>query len=105
VINTGLITNLPDDACVEVPCMIDGNGINPCYVGKLPVQLAAMNMTNVNVHLLTIEAAVTKKREDIYRAALLEPRCAAILSIDDIIMMVDELIDAHHAAGVMTEYK
>jgi len=85
--------------------MIDGNGINPCYVGKLPVQLAAMNMTNVNVHLLTIEAAVTKKREDIYRAALLEPRCAAILSIDDIIKMVDELIDAHHAAGFMTEYK
>ena len=105
VINNGLITNLPDDACVEVPCMIDGNGINPCYVGKLPVQLAAMNMTNVNVHLLTIEAAVTKKREDIYRAALLEPRCAAILSIDDIIKMVDELIDAHHAAGFMTEYK
>jgi alpha-galactosidase len=85
--------------------MVDGNGINPCHVGKLPVQLAAMNMTNINVHLMTIEAAVTRKREDIYRAAMLEPRCAAILSIDDIIKMVDELIETHQAAGFMKEYK
>ncbi|HHT94581.1 MAG TPA: alpha-glucosidase/alpha-galactosidase [Clostridia bacterium] len=105
VLNKGLITNLPEDACVEVPCMVDGNGINPCHVGKLPVQLAAMNMTNINVHLMTIEAAVTRKREDIYRAAMLEPRCAAILSIDDIIKMVDELIETHQAAGFMKEYK
>ena len=95
VLNTGLIDNLPADACVEVPCLIDGNGIHPCHVGKLPVQLAAMNMTNINAQLLTINAAVTKKREDIYMAAMLEPHTAAELSIDDIKAMVDELIEAH----------
>ena len=95
VLNTGLIENLSADACVEVPCLIDGNGIHPCHVGKLPVQLAAMNMTNINAQLLTINAAVTKKREDIYMAAMLEPHTAAELSIDDIKAMVDELIEAH----------
>ncbi len=95
VINTGLIENLPADACVEVPCLIDGKGIHPCHVGKLPVQLAAMNQTNINAQLLTINAAVTKKREDIYMAAMLEPHTAAELSIDDIKAMVDELIEAH----------
>jgi alpha-galactosidase len=95
VMNTGLIENLPADACVEVPCLVDGRGINPCYVGKLPVQLAAMNMTNVNVHLMTIEAARTKKREHIYQAAMLDPHTAAELSIDDIVKMCDELIEAH----------
>lgn len=95
VLNTGLIDNLPADACVEVPCLIDGNGIHPCHVGKLPVQLAAMNMTNINAQLLTIQAAVTKKREDIYMAAMLEPHTAAELSIDEIKAMVDELIEAH----------
>ncbi len=95
VLNTGLIDNLPADACVEVPCLIDGNGIHPCHVGKLPVQLAAMNMTNINAQLLTINAALTKKREDIYMAAMLEPHTAAELSIDDIKAMVDELIEAH----------
>ena len=95
VLNTGLIDNLPADACVEVPCLIDGKGIHPCHVGKLPVQLAAMNMTNINAQLLTIQAAVTKKREDIYMAAMLEPHTAAELSIDDIKAMVDDLIEAH----------
>ena len=95
VINAGLIDNLPADACVEVPCLIDGRGCNPCHVGKLPVQLAAMNMTNINAQLLTINAAVTKKREDIYMAAMLEPHTAAELSIDEIKAMVDELIEAH----------
>ena len=95
VLNTGLIENLSADACVEVPCLIDGNGIHPCHVGRLPVQLAAMNMTNINAQLLTINAAVTKKREDIYMAAMLEPHTAAELSIDDIKAMVDELIEAH----------
>ncbi|NLK99048.1 MAG: alpha-glucosidase/alpha-galactosidase [Clostridiales bacterium] len=95
VLNTGLIDNLPADACVEVPCMVDANGIQPCHVGRLPVQLAAMNMTNINVHLLTIEAAYTKKRENIYQAAMLDPHTAAELSIDDIIKMCDEMILAH----------
>lgn len=95
VINNGLIENLPDDACVEVPCYVDKNGINPTKVGRLPVHLAGMNMTNINCQLMTIEAAVTRKREDIYRAAMLEPRTAAELSIADIIKMCDELIEAH----------
>lgn len=96
VINKGgLIENLPHDACVEVPCLVDGSGIKPCYVGKIPVQLAAMNMTNINVQLLTIEAAVTKRKEHIYHAAMLDPHTAGELSVDDIVSMVDELIEAH----------
>jgi alpha-galactosidase len=96
VLNRGsLIENLPADACVEVPCLIDGSGVHPCYVGKLPVQLAAMNMTHINVHLITIEAAVTGKRDYIYHAAMLDPHTAAELSIDDIRAMVDDLIEAH----------
>ena len=99
VLNNGFITNLPSDACVEVPCMVDGGGIHPTYVGRLPVQCAAMNMTNINPQLLTIEAAVTGKREHLYQAAMLDPHTAAELSIDDIISMCDELIEAHTAAG------
>ena len=96
VLNSGhLIENFPEEACVEVPCLVDGMGIHPSYVGKIPYVLAAMNMTNINVQLLTIEAARTRKREDIIRAAMLEPHTAAELSIDDIVKMVDELIDAH----------
>ena len=95
VLNTGLIDNLPADACVEVPCVADGAGIRPCRVGRLPVQLAGMNMTNVSCQLMTIEAAVTKKKEDIYRAAMLDPHTAAELSVEDIISMCDEMIEAH----------
>ena len=95
VINNGCIENLPDDACVEVPCLVNGDGIHPCYVGRLPVQLAAMNMTNVNVQLLTIEAARTRSRETIYQAAMLDPLTGATLSIDDIVKMCDEMIEAH----------
>ncbi len=99
VLNTGLIDNLPSDACVEVPCLIDGGGIHPTHVGRLPVQCAAMNMTNINPQLLTIEAAVTGKKEHIYQAAMLEPHTAAELSIDDIVAMCDELYEAHTNAG------
>jgi alpha-galactosidase len=99
VLNTGLIDNLPSDACVEVPCMVDGGGVHPTHVGRLPVQCAAMNMTNINCQLLTIEAAVTGKKEHIYQAAMLEPHTAAELSIDDIISMCDELFEAHTNAG------
>lgn len=95
VLNQGLIDNLPADACVEVPCLVDAGGISPCRVGSLPVQCAAMNMTNINVQLLTIEASRTKKRDTIYQAAMLDPHTAAELSIDDICLMVDELIEAH----------
>ena len=95
VLNTGLIDNLPSEACVEVPCLIDGQGVHPCHVGALPVQCAAMNMTNINVQLLTIEAARTRKKEHIYQAAMLDPHTSSELSIDDIKAMVDDLIEAH----------
>lgn len=95
VLNTGLIENLPSEACVEVPCLVDNYGVSPCHVGRLPLSLAAMNMTNINAQLLTIEAAVTRRKEDIYRAAMLEPHTAAELSIDDIVHMCDDLIEAH----------
>ena len=99
VINNGVIENLPNDACVEVPCLVDGKGIHPTYIGRLPVQCAAMNMTNINPQLLTIEAAVTCKKEHVYQAAMLDPHTAAELSLDDIIKMCDELIEAHEKAG------
>lgn len=95
VLNTGLITNLPAEACVEVPCIVDGNGIHPCYVGNLPAQLAALNITNINPQLLAVEAAYSKKKETIYQAALLDPHTAAELSMDEIVAMCDELIEAH----------
>lgn len=95
VLNTGLITNLPQSACVEVPCLIDRNGINPCYIGELPEQCAAINRTNINVQLLTIKAAATLKKEYIYMAAMLDPHTASELSMDDIISMCDDLIEAH----------
>ncbi|MFC7442591.1 alpha-glucosidase/alpha-galactosidase [Laceyella putida] len=96
VLNTGgLIGNLPVKACVEVPCVADLSGITPCYVGELPEQLAALNRTNINTQLLTIEAAVTQKKEHIYQAALLDPHTSAELSIDDIVSLCDELIEAH----------
>ena len=100
VLNTGgLIENLPPEACVEVPSLVDGWGIHPTHIGKLPLQLAAMNMTNINPQLLTIEAAVTRKKEHIYHAAMLEPHTAAELPIDMIISMCDELYEAHEKAG------
>ena len=95
VLNNGLIDNLPADACVEVPCLINGSGLYPTHVGKLPVQCAAMNMTNINVQLLTIEAAVTGKKDHIYQAAMLDPHTGSELSIDEIVAMVDDLIEAH----------
>lgn len=95
VLNRGFITNLPAEACVEVPCLVDGKGVHGTYVGALPVQCAAMNMTNINVQLLTIEAARTRKLEHIYQAAMLDPHTASELDIDTIKKMVDDLIEAH----------
>ena len=91
----GLIENLPQDACVEVPCLVNGMGVHPCHVGRLPVQCAAMNMTNINVQLLTIEAAVTHKKEHIYQAAMLDPHTGSELDMDTIVRMVDDLIETH----------
>ncbi len=102
VLNNVLITNLDPDACVEVPCLVNRLGIQPTRIGKLPPQLAAMNMTNVNVQLLTIEAAVTRKKEAIYQAAMLDPHTSSELSIDDIVSLCDDLIEAHR--GWLPEY-
>ena len=96
VLNTGgLISNLPEKAVVEVPCIANRNGITPAYMGELPEQLAALNRSNINTQLLTIEAAITQSKEKIYQAAMLDPHTAAELSMDDIISMCDELIEAH----------
>ena len=95
VINTGLIPNLPKEACVEVPLLIDRGGVHPCYVGNLPEVCAALNRTNINVHLLTIQAYRTRKKEDLYTAALLDPHIRSELDIDDTIRMCNDMIEAH----------
>ena len=93
--NRGLITNLPDDCIVEVPCLVDANGIQPTYIGAIPPQLSALMQTNINVQSLTVEAVITGKRDHVYHAAMLDPHTAAELSLDQIVSMVDDLIDAH----------
>ncbi len=95
VTNNGLIDNLPDECCVEVPCLVDKNGVQPTKIGAIPPQLAALMQTNINVQSLTVEAALTRKREHIYHAAMLDPHTAAELSLDQIHELVDELIEAH----------
>ena len=95
VANNGIIDNLPQGCTVEVPCLVDKNGVQPTKIGLLPPQLAAMMQTNVNVQSLTVEAALTGKREHIYHAAMLDPHTAAELDLDQIWSMVDELIAAH----------
>ncbi|HEU5138359.1 MAG TPA: alpha-glucosidase/alpha-galactosidase, partial [Bacillales bacterium] len=96
VLNTGqLISNLPEKAVVEVPCLVDRNGVTPTYVGDLPEQLAALNRTNINPQLLSIEAAVSGDREKLYQSALLDPHTSAELSIDDTVALCDDLIESH----------
>jgi len=95
VSNNGLIDNLPQGCCVEVPCLVDKNGIQPTKIGMLPPQLAALMQTNINVQALTVEAALTCKREHIYHAAMLDPHTAAELDLDQIWHLVDDLIEAH----------
>ena len=95
VANDHLIDNLPQGACVEVPCLVDRNGIQPTRIGALPPQLAALMMTNVNVQSLTVEAALTGRREHIYHAAMLDPHTAAELDPEQIYALVDDLIAAH----------
>ena len=99
VINNGLITNLPREACVEVMCLVDRNGITPSAARELPLQLAAMNASNIYPQLLTIEAAVTGDRRKVYHAAMMDPLTSATLSTDEIVAMCDELLDAHEKAG------
>ncbi len=95
VANQGLIDNLPADCCVEVPCLVDRNGLQPTRIGSLPPHLAALMQTNINVQALTVEAALTGKREHIYHAAMLDPHTAAELDLDQIWSLVDDLIEAH----------
>ena len=95
VLNNGLIDNLPPEACVEVPCLVDGSGITPCHMGPLPLQLAAMNASNIYPQLLTIEAAATLEKRYIYNAAMMDPLTGSELNIKDIYAMVDELLEAH----------
>ncbi len=99
VLNRGLIPNLPYDACVEVPCLVDAEGIHPTYVGELPLQLAAMNSSNIYTQMLTIEAAFTKDKNKIYQAAMMDPHTGAQLSTEEIVALCDELFSAHEDAG------
>jgi len=95
VLNTGIIPNLPEKAVVEAPCMVDRNGVQGCYVGELPEQLAALNRTNINVQLLTIEAAFTGCRDTVYQAAMMDPHTGSELTLDEIRALCDDLIEAH----------
>lgn len=95
VANRGLITNLPDGCCVEVPCTVDGEGIHPHAVGEIPPQLAALMQTNINVQALTVEAALTGRRDHVHHAAMLDPHTAAQLDLDQIAALVDELLAEH----------
>ncbi len=101
--NNGLIDNLPEGCCVEVPCLVDKNGLQPTKIGALPPHLAALMQTNINVQALTVEAALTGRREHIYHAAMLDPHTAAELSLDQIWSLVDDLIAAHE--GWLPQYQ
>jgi alpha-galactosidase len=93
--SAALITNLPADAAVEVPCLVNGAGVQPCHVGDLPAQLAGLNRSHVTVHQLAVEAALTGNRDALYQAVMLDPHTASVLSLDEIWAMTDELIEAH----------
>ena len=103
VMNNGLIENLPSNCCVEVPCIVNDKGFYPQKVGRLPEQLSALMRTNINVQILTAEAALTKKREYIYHAAMLDPLTSCHLSIDEIYALTDEMLEAH--ADYLPKYK
>jgi alpha-galactosidase len=93
--NTGLITSLPEGCAVEVPCLVDRNGIQPTHIGELPVQLTTLIRTNINVQELTVKALLTENREHIYHAAMMDPHTAAELDLDQIWNVVDDLLEAH----------
>ena len=103
ILNNNLITNLPSDSIVEVPCLVDCNGIHGSFVGKLPTQCAALNQTNINVHSMVIEAATKKRKEALYQAAMLDPHTSSELILDKIRQLCDEMIKAH--GDVLPKYK
>jgi alpha-galactosidase len=92
--NRDLIPNLPQGCCVEVPCLVDGNGVQPTRVDGYPAQLAALNRTNVNVQELIVEAALTGRREAVHHAVMLDPLTAAVCTLAQIRAMTDELLAA-----------
>ncbi len=95
VLNNGLISNLPDKAVVEVPCLVDRNGVQGCYIGELPEQLAGLNRSHINVHLLTIDAALTGNKDSVYQAAYLDPHTGSELTLDEIRSLCDDMFKAH----------
>jgi alpha-galactosidase len=95
VLNTNLITNLPNNSCVEVPCLVNKAGIQPCHVGDLPPHLAAMDMTNINVQQLVVEAVLTGNVDYVYQAVMLDPHTSSVLSLEEIWEMTSELLEAH----------
>ena len=95
VLNTGLISNLPEGCCVELPLVVDRNGIQPVHVGPLPPQLAALIRTNVNVQELSVEAVLQGRRDHVYHPAMMDPHTAAELTLDEIRALVDALLEAH----------
>ena len=96
--NTGQISNLPLGACVEGPCLVDANGLEPVHVGALPVQCAALNRTFLNPVELTVRAVLEERRDHVHHAALLDPNTAASLQVDEIAQLVDELLEAYREA-------
>jgi alpha-galactosidase len=101
VMNDGLVSNLPRKACVEVPCLVDRRGVQPCHVGDLPEVCAALNRTNINPQILTVEAVLSGKKDAVYQAAMLDPHTAAELGVDEIVSLCDDLFEAH--AGWLPE--
>ena len=97
VTNRGLIPNLPAGCCVEVPCLVDHNGVQPIIIGPLPPQCAAVNRTNVNVQELAVQAALSSDRDHVYHAVMLDPLTGALLTLKQIRAMVDELFAAEAA--------
>jgi alpha-galactosidase len=93
--NGALIEGLPDDACVEVPCLVDKNGVQPTRIGSIPPQCLALNRMFVNVVELTVRAAIEQRRDLVYQAALVDPNTAATLTTTQIAELVDDLIEAH----------
>lgn len=101
VLNRGLITNLPEGCCVEVPCLVDAYGIHPCHVGDLPPQCAALDRSNINVHELAVRAVLERDRESAFHACALDPNAAAILPLHEIRRMFDELWKVEEEAGLL----
>jgi len=104
VMNNGLITNLPEGCCVELPCLVDRNGVQPTRIGPVPPHLAALMQTNINVQALTVEASLTGKREHVYHAAMLDPHTGAELTLEEIWGVVDELMEAHGKEGLLQNF-